>query len=364
MHVTKIATVLLLLQVCFFLSGCGFKDIDKRFFVVAMGIDWTGKEDKPYLITLRLAVPTSKIGEGLAESQIEQLEALSIAEAVRNLKAHVDKELDFGHCRMFLFGDSLVKESMEEPFNWLARRRDIQLISYSAVAEPNANKVLLANPTSERMAGNSFFLTFGKEGTVSPYTVTEHLFDSFRRFKEKGVDPYFPIISFDGDSYVVENLALLNKIKERLVLNKEETQLYNLSSNAFSRSGIHINYNGKRLAFYVSRVSRDISITKDYVPTVKMKLKVTGIVEQSPLNLMNKNIPEVQKLLEEHLKEDAEALLYKIRDASVDPYGFGLHYLGQYFGKEKDWKHWQSVYPQVKFEVDTRVIIESTGLVR
>lgn len=353
-------TCLSLLLICTSLGGCSFKDIDKRFFVVAMGVDWTGKEDKPYLVTLRLAIPASKVGEGLAESQIEYQEAKSIAEAVRNLKAHVDKELDFGHCRMFLFGASLTKESLEEPLNWLTRRRDIQLISYTAVAEPTASKLLESNPTTERLSGNSFFLTFGKEGTVSPYTVTELLFDTFRRFKEKGLDPYFPIISFDGDSYVVEHLALMNKTNQRIVLNPPETQLYNMSANEFSKSGITITYNGEPLAFYVARVSRHISISNADIPVIKLKLNLTGIVEQGTLGL---DIHKVQPQLEQHVNQTVEALLYKIRDAKVDPYGFGLHYLGQYFGKEKDWEHWQSVYPEVKFVVETHVKIESTGLV-
>ena len=120
-------------------------------------------------------------------------------------------------------------------------------------------KLLEANPTTERLAGNSFFLTFGKEGTVSPYTVTELLFDTFRRFKEKGLDPYFPIISFDGDSYVVEHLALLNKTNQCIVLNPQETQLYNMSANEFGKSGIAITYNGEPLAFYVARVTHSIS---------------------------------------------------------------------------------------------------------
>ncbi|MNR13024.1 hypothetical protein D3C85_1294060 [compost metagenome] len=229
-----------------------------------------------------------------------------------------------------------------------------------AVAEPDARKLLEANPTTERLAGNSFFLTFGKEGTVSPYTVTEILFDTFRRFKEKGLDPYFPIISFDGDSYVVEHLALFNKTNQRIVLNPHETQLYNLSANAFSKSGIAITYNGKPLAFYVARVSKHISITKGDPPIVKLRLNLSGIIEQGALNL---DIHDVQPHLEEHVNKEVEKLLYKIRDANVDPYGFGLHYLGQYFGKEQDWEYWRSVYPEVKFEVETHVKIESTGLV-
>jgi spore germination protein KC len=349
-----------LLLICTSLGGCSFKDIDKRFFVVAMGVDWTGKEDKPYLVTLRLAIPASKVGEGLAESQIEHQEAKSIAEAVRNLKAHVDKELDFGHCRMFLFGGDLATRSLEEPLNWLTRRRDIQLISYTAVAEPTARKLLESNPTTERLAGNSFFLTFGKEGTVSPYTVTELLFDTFRRFKEKGLDPYFPIISFDGDSYVVEHLALLNKTNQCIVLSPPETQLYNLSANEFSKAGIMITYNGEPLSFYVARVKKHISISKEATPVVKLKLDLTGMIEQGTLGL---DIHKVQPQLEQHVNQTVKALLYKIRDAKVDPYGFGLHYLGQHFGKEKDWAYWQSVYPEVKFEVETHVKIESTGLV-
>ncbi|OCT14766.1 hypothetical protein A8709_11380 [Paenibacillus pectinilyticus] len=360
MRVKIMLSCLTLLICSVILGGCGFKDIDKRFFVVAMGVDWTGKEDKPYLVTLRLAIPASKVGEGLAESQVEQLESKSIAEAVRNLKAHVDKELDFGHCRVFLFGDSLMKHSLDEPLNWLSRRRDIQLISYVAIAEPNANKLLKSNPTTERLAGNSFFLTFGKEGTVSPYTVTALLFDCFRRFKEKGLDPFLPLISFDGDSYVVEHLALFNKTGEQLILDPKQSQLFNMSANSFSKSGIQTIYRGEELAFYIEQVSRHVTIVKGAVPTVQMKFKLNGLVEQAVSDV---NIQEVQQLLEQHVNQKVEELLYKIRDAHVDPYGFGLHYLAQYFGKEKDWDYWQSVYPEVKFKVETHVTVNSTGLV-
>jgi len=353
---------------CFFLlvwiSGCEFKDIDKRFFVVAMGVDATGKKDKPYLVTLRLAIPASKVGEGLAESQIEKVESPSIAEAIRNLKAHVDKEFDFGHCRVFLFGEKLVAESMDEPLNWLSRRRDVQLISFLAVAAPNAFHVLSANPTTERLAGNAFFLTFGGEGTVSPYTVTEYLFDSFRRFKEKGLDPYLPIVGFDGDSYVAERLVLLNKKKEILTLDPEETKLFNLSANKFSRSGIAADYKGRRLALFISRLSRDISIEKGEVPIVHLRLKVTGMVEESTASLMSNNLAKAESILEQSVNKQLEALLVKIRDADVDPYGFGLRYLAQYFGSEQDYEYWRNVYPRVQFQVDTRVVIESTGLVR
>ncbi|WP_116187911.1 Ger(x)C family spore germination C-terminal domain-containing protein [Paenibacillus taihuensis] len=258
----------------------------------------------------------------------------------------------------------LLCQQLEEPLNWLNRRRDIQLISYLATAKPTANSLLKAKPAAERLAGNAFFLTFGKEGTISPYTVTEQLFDSFRRLTEKGLDPYLLVVFFDGDSYVVQRLSLLDKKHEKLTLSPPETKLYNLTANAFERSGIPIDYKGKRLAFYVSRASKKVSITKGSVPTVNLKVKVSGIVEQSPVTLTPSSLIEVQHLLEENVNQNTEKLLKKIRDANVDPYGFGLHYLAQYFGDDVDWSYWKRVYPQVRFNVTTKVNIESTGLIR
>ncbi|MFC6603959.1 hypothetical protein ACFQDF_24540 [Ectobacillus funiculus] len=33
-------------------AGCGFKDIDKRIFIVAIGLDYTKNDTKPYRVIL------------------------------------------------------------------------------------------------------------------------------------------------------------------------------------------------------------------------------------------------------------------------------------------------------------------------
>src|SRR5690606_5250855 len=73
------------------LSGCGFKDIDKRYFVVGMGIDKGENEEKPYRITLKLGVPSIQIDAGKSKTQVETIEAVSIAEGVRMLKSRSEE---------------------------------------------------------------------------------------------------------------------------------------------------------------------------------------------------------------------------------------------------------------------------------
>ncbi len=135
------------------LSSCGFKDIDKRFFVVALGLDMSDNEKKPYRITLQLAVPSPKIEPGASKTQIETIESESISEGVRMLKAYVDKELDFGHCKVFIIGEKLARKDYRDLLQWMMRRRDIQSVADIAIGKPDAESLLKVRPGLGALSG-------------------------------------------------------------------------------------------------------------------------------------------------------------------------------------------------------------------
>ncbi|MFC4306108.1 Ger(x)C family spore germination protein [Cohnella boryungensis] len=346
-------------------SGCGFKDIDKRFFVVAMGVD-SGRQPNTYKVTLRLAVPSSKIESGKAVSEVESFEAPTVAEAVRHLKSLVDKELDFGHCRVILFGKRLMEQSMDEPLNWLSRRRDISMVAFMAMAEPNAHEVLQLSPLSERYPGNALLLSFGSEGTESSYTLTEYLFDFMRRRTETGMDGYLPIIrrDLDGNSYHVDKVAFMDKRKLRLSLTPEETQLFNISAKRFDKSFIAIPYQGTRIVLALTQVKVLIQVSEADNPQVTLRIRASGFLEEGPPNLLKGNASMIESHLQKEFGGQLEDLLYKIRNNGVDPYGFGIRYLAQHFGQAKEWEKWKKAYPQASFRVVTRIVINKAGLVK
>lgn len=49
-------TLILLLLLAMTITGCNFKDIDRRIFVVAIGID-PGEQDGTFKVSLKLAIP-------------------------------------------------------------------------------------------------------------------------------------------------------------------------------------------------------------------------------------------------------------------------------------------------------------------
>ncbi|BBI32435.1 Ger(x)C family spore germination protein [Cohnella abietis] len=356
--------ILLILILCMNTS-CGFKDIDKRFFVVAMGID-RGSKENTYQITLRLAIPASKIESGKAHTEIETFEAPTIAEGVRHIKAHVDKELDFGHCRIYLLGKSLLEQGFAKPLDWLTRRRDVQMVAFLGMAEPDALSVLKLNPKSERYPGSALFLTFGSEGTESSYTLTEYLFDWVRRLKETGQDAYLPVVrrDIDSNSYRTDKVAFLDKQKLRLILNPDETQQFNISAKRFAKSVITVPYDGTKIVMALSKVKAHVSISQAAIPVITYHIRVSGFLEESPPNFMGGDMKKIESLIKKEFNSQLEDLLYKIRDAGIDPYGFGEHYLATYFGRSKEWEQWKSAYPTVTFHVDSKVFIEQSGLIK
>ncbi|WP_158593996.1 Ger(x)C family spore germination C-terminal domain-containing protein [Cohnella faecalis] len=190
------------------------------------------------------------------------------------------------------------------------------------------------------------------------------MFDFMRRSSEPGLDPYLPIVGSDGDSYVVDRVALFDKTKLRLILTPEETQLYNIVAFQFNKSGVSMELDGKRLVMFNTLVKVKRSIDVGAEPVVNLRVRLRGLVEESPERIMNGQLVHMERRLGESVSEQIRAMLVKVRDAGVDPFGFGLSYMAKRFGRADDWKRWKEAYPNVRYRVKTDVVFTSTGQTR
>ncbi|MBJ6362021.1 Ger(x)C family spore germination protein [Paenibacillus sp. GCM10012307] len=362
-----IFTVLFVFIASLVLGGCGFKDIDKRFFVVATGIDHSDNPNKPFRVTLRLAVTSPKIEPGAGKSQLETIDAKTIAEGVRELKAYVDKELDFGHCKIFMIGEKLARKEMDQAINWMTRRRDIQMIANVTIGHPTAEAILKIQPKNERYPGNTLFLSFGKEGTDSSYTVTEYIFGMRKRRTEKGIDPVLPIIMPENETYRISQAGVLNKKKLIIILSPEETQLYNQITNKYLKSSLGGNVEQDPYVLAVGRIQSRFKIKNNAQgkPVVEMRIKIHGLLEEAPKLVFDKDWASIEQELAKQYSKSVVRLLKKFQRQGVDPIGFGLKYRAtHYSGGDKSWQEWQGIYPNIEFDVQTRVTIEGTGLIK
>lgn len=357
---------IVLLTVSMMLGGCGFKDLDKRFFVTAVGIDTVPGSSSKVRVTLKLGIPRAKIEPGEIKFELLSDDSESVSEALRHLKAKMDKEMDFGHAKMILIQKDLAQDRIREVMDWAFRRRDVMRIAYLALTEGTAEDLLRLNPPSERVPGNSLFLSFGGEGSESPYTITAYLFDFYRRLHEQGLDPFLPVIKQNTKTtYTIDQVALFNKEGQRLMLNPQETRtLLILLRRGLSNFLIRVNEAEEpfSLAGTHSKVKYAFQNGPDGQPRLQVRLQVTGIVEESKSVLLPSQLDSLNGAVSQTVSSHVLKLLTKLQKNQVDPLGFGLMYRASKHSP-KEWEDWQSLYPGLQFDVQATAHVEGTGLV-
>jgi spore germination protein KC len=360
-------TILVLLVVCLLLPGCnGYKDIDKRFFVVEIGIDQAENEEKKYLVTLKLAIPSANPKTTGSESVVLTEEGKTISEAVRVLKAKVDKELDFGHAKVIIIGEEIAEEGISELLDWFTRRRDIQQIAYVGIGKPDAKTIVEKNPKFVRIPGNYLFLTFGDTGTETPYVTTSYLFHLRRCIEEDGLDAILPIIETKKDTFAIDNAGVFQDGKLAIELTEEETMLYNAIETEYPKVELIIETD--EFIFGVSskilKAKYKIFTPQEKKPYIEMSVDIEGIVEETTEPIKEELLKKYEKLVKDDTEEKIKSLLVKLQKESVDPFGFGLRYRATHVGKEEEkLEKWKAIYPEIEFNVKVKVKLMGTGVI-
>lgn len=346
------------------LGGCGFKDIDKRFFVVAIGIDESKDSLKKYNISLKFAIPSSSREEP-SKSIIITQEADTISEAIRIIKTKVDREIDFSHTKAILFGKKLVERELPAGiYFWFVRRRDIQEIAWVGIGKPTALEVMKVRPKSEHFPRDALFLALGKEGSETPFINSEFLYDFKKRITEKGLDPYLPILEAQKDLIVINTVGVFDKKRLKLTLNPVETMILNFFLVTEPKSALKV-YHNQEVVIDTKSVHQKFKIVQPNgrKPYIQVNCKIKGILEEAvSFGVYNEQLSSYEKAAEKEFGSTIKRLLVKFQKANVDPLGFGLRFRAHSFHKN-DWWEWKRLYPTITFNVRTDVKIEDTGLI-
>lgn len=354
---------LCLLMIVLILSSCGYKDIDNRFFVLTVGIDKPKNDEYQYRVVLKLGIPGPEIKAGDAQFIIEAEESNSISEAIRIIKSRVNRELDFGHAKVIIFGEDVLKDPIQEKVDWFMRRRDIQKIAWVAIGSPSAEEIMAIKPKMERIPSNGLFLTFGKRGTDTPYVVSEYLFQFYRDLHTKGEDAIIPIIHRNSkEIFGVDEAAVFSGETLSIKLNNDETKLLNSLKRQQEKLSIRVEGDPTFvIASDLFEASYQIK-RKGTKAEIRVTVKAEGVIEEAQTELDNHQLQKYQAIAENDLKNRIEALLTKFRDNLVDPIGFGLMYRSRHFTGH-DMEDWENMYPDIPIHVNVKVNVRGTGVI-
>jgi spore germination protein KC len=359
--------LLVLLAALIFLSGgCGFKDIDKRYFVTVIGIDSSDKGENVYKVSLKISIPTTEPQKaGNNEFILLSEDAPTISEAVRKLKAHVDREIDFSHAKAIIFGKSIVQRDISPILDWFTRRTDIQHVAWVAVGNPTAKDILNLKVKGEQLSANALFLSFGDAGAESPYIVSKYLYSFRKELFDRGIDAILPEIRVSKQLYEIDRAWVFNDNRAVLRLTPNETK--NLNVLTGNKSDYEIKVKSDNQYFILNAYKTTVHkkfMYRSGKPTMVLNIKIKSVVGESKQEMITSRFGQYEKIAEKQSEKRMMALLEKCQKAGVDPVGFGLKYYATHFDNQKKYDEWKAIYPNLAFQVNSETDIVSRGSIR
>jgi len=351
-------------------TACGTKDIDKRMFVVAVGIDKSDNEEKPYEVTIKVPIPSNKKASQAPNFIYLTEIAGSISEALHILTSHVDKNLEFGHTKFIIFGENIIEEDLRVVVDIFLRRREFQQTAWLTVARPSAKEALKATSSTNIPDINIMFNRFSNIGTESSYIVSTFLFDFRRKIGENGINPILPImeINENNTNIIVNKSIIIAEDKTRLELSPEQTEDYNTLTNQTKTINLDIQVKEDNTAFtvYVDAVNVKYKILTptNQKPVIKMKVDMVGLLQESTTLTDRNQLATYNKLASEVFKERALNFLKLLQTNEVDPIGFGLRYEATRLHNRDLVAEWKEIYPEITFDVTVNMVIKSLGSIQ
>lgn len=367
------AKVFILITIPFLivLTGCGeFKDIDRMVFISMIGIDQTDDPEKPYKIILKLYVPTSSFRQNSTpEYTYLSKNGKTLAETISLLESHLDKELDFGHSKLIVVGEKILQnDNYKEILDFLIRKHDIQMISYFAVGRPAAEEIIKFLPAGETALQPTIFNYFDNNGAESSYIISTFLFDLRRRLKEEGLDPILPIVEMNEPKthFIINKSIVLADNRPPYELDTDKTLLFKTLSMDAKRIFFAVKREGE---YFVSRID---SIKSKYnvnvenkKASIKIEIKLAGMITESKKPLSNKELSRYSKMLDEEMKEKVSEFIHEMKREGYDPFGFGLKYYAHTLPKNRmTHEEWVEVYKNADVEVIVKSSLKSTGSIQ
>lgn len=355
------------------LTGCDFKDIDRRIFIVALGIDGDPNDADILKISFKAAMPGSvgeTSGPGSNSQQnntdIYTVSGNSISEILRTLKSRTSMEPDFSHMKVIIFGKEYAEShDISDIEDFFVRRRDIQEMAWICLGMPSAKEVLSIIPKEEKIPGNGFFMKFG-QGSTSPYAYKTKSYEFYSDIITPGSTPSCPVMEIKDGKLNMSQIAIFSDFKLGIILNEQETQLVNLLTEGINYGSFsaQIAKKDKPLSISIDKGKSKIKLKKnpngdEIICTIN--IKIDGTLELP--NGFSGDFQNVTPEFEEVLNKQVTTLLDKLKKYNLDPLRLEIRYWSSSveFTPTNAWL--TDMLPNIKVVVNSNINISDAGII-
>lgn len=378
-----------------FLSGC-WSSIELKELAIVSAYALDKKEDGTYVGTFQLINPMNVPGalQGGASGQKPSIATYTATggnplEVADNASTKVSRDLYFAHTSLLVISEELAREeglssildAMERGLEFrtttnIMISRDIKAGDFvqvlTAIDQVPAEKAIKSLDFTEKLYGENIAtnlqkfikaaVSTGKEPLVSGFIVSGDI-EKAKTMEQLQSSEGAATIEVNGIGVFKEG-KLVNWIEGE----KSEGTLWVLDQ--IQQAPVDIDWEGQKeaISYKVIRQKTNVEAkTKGGKPVISVKIRAEGDLRaiEVPVNVTDPHVLlRIEKVLQEKIKDEAEATIQEAQKTKTDIFGFGekLHQ-----SEPDNWKkleqEWQDVYfPALDVDVTVEAFIRRTGM--
>lgn len=377
---------LLLLYFCgsiLFITGCWDRtEVNDLAIVTAAAID--KKENNQIELTIQLFIPKSLSmgggqggggGGGGQMTLTASHKGINIADALSKLQAELPREIFWGQCKVFIFGENAAKEGIQEHMDFLLRHPEPRERAFLYVSEGEAKRILELSSTLERYSAES--IREQSKRQLGMQVTMQDVDEMLTSITQTAALPYLKIITQKttlAKSYKVPQIfatAVFKKDKMIGTLNERDTRGVLWLKDEIKGYTVNVKPKGEKGEVSLNPVSARINM----IPRIQgdkwkmlVKINTEGSIVQNGTNLNfsdPNSIKELEKAYKKGIEDRIKLALYKTQhELKADIVDFGEEFHRKY---PKQWKRvekrWGEEFPNVEVNFDVEAHVRRQGYI-
>lgn len=369
--------ILLLLSICvsiLFLSGCWDRvEVNDLAIVTATAIDKSG--DNQIELSIQIFIPKA-LGSGGGEAggsgggkmtmAISQT-GKNMADALSKLQGKLPREIFWGQCKVFIFGEALAKQGIQKQMDFLLRHPEPRGRAYLYVSEGKAKETLEMVPNLERYSAE--VLREISNYRVGMQITIQDVDEMLTGIAQAAALPYVKIKTQQPSEgkpikYVhIDGTAVFHKDQMVGTLTEAETRGVLWLRDEIKGYTVSVEIEGEEGLVSLNPVSARV----DLIPQIhdkkwKMTVNVAteGAIIQNETNLdfsdpklLKKVESAYQKSIEKRIQEVLNQIQHELH---ADIVNFSREFYRKY---PKEWKENKNRWDEVFSEVEVTINIEA-----
>lgn len=366
-----------------FLTGCWDRtEVNDLAIVTAAAID--KKEDNQIQLSIQVFIPKSLSmgggqggggGGGGQMTLTTSHKGVNIADALSKLQAELPREVFWGQCKVFIFGEKVAKEGIQEHMDFLLRHPEPRERAFIYVTEGEAKRFIELSSALERYSAE--FIREQSKRQLGMQITMQDVDEMLTGIAQAAALPYLKI-SKQKQSLAkpfqyprIFGTAVFKKDKMVGTMNERDTRGVLWLRKEIKGYTVNVKPEGEKGEVSLNPVSARINL----IPRIQgdkwkifVKINTEGAIAQNGTNL-NFSDPNSIKVLEKAynkgIKERIEQALLKTQhELKTDIIGFAEEFHRKY---PKQWKriekHWDTKFPEVIVDIDVQAHVRRQGYI-